>query len=117
MERLAVLERTKRYSPPEGLRLVAPDPRFRVSDEQSVTPTCEAEAVMDGTSNGSISYGQALLRNEIGRDGHIAGSIVFVADIAEHNEVLRARFGDRPWYRLRLPEAGGERVPRLVPYR
>jgi hypothetical protein len=116
IERLAVLERTKRYSPPEGLRLVAPDPRFRVSDEQSVTPMCEAEAVMDGTSNGSIAYGQALLRNEIGRDGHIAGPIVFVADIAEHNEVLRARFGDRPWYRLHLPERSGDRVPRLVPY-
>jgi hypothetical protein len=72
--------------------------------------------MVDATGGESISYGPALLRNEIGSDGRIAGPIVFVADIGEHNEVLRTRFGDRPWYRLRLPSGTTDRSPRLVPY-
>jgi hypothetical protein len=58
-----------------------------------------------------------LLRNEIGSDGRITGPVVFVADIAERNEVLRSRFADRPWYRLELSDGAADRVPRLVPYR
>lgn len=115
-ERVARLEQTKSYSPASGLTVQAPDPAFRVSDEQSITPTCRAEAMVDATGGESISYGPALLRNEIGSDGRIAGPIVFVADIGEHNEVLRTRFGDRPWYRLRLPSGTADRTPRLVPY-
>ena len=116
-EHLARLERTKRYVPTDSLTIVAPDPAFRVSDEPSITPACRAEAVADASSGAAISYGPALLRNEIGPDGHIAGRIVFVADIGEHNEVLRARFGDRPWYRLRLDTEVEGSAPRMVPYR
>lgn len=112
-DHLARLERTKTYTPPDGVVLVAPDPAFRVSDEQSITPACQLEASADAAYGEALSYGPALLRNVIGPDGRIAGPIVLVADIGEHNEVLRARFGDRPWYRLRL-DPGGE--PRVVPY-
>lgn len=116
-EHLARLERTTRYVPTDSLTIVAPDPAFRVSDEPSITPACRAEAVADASSGAAISYGPALLRNEIGPDGRIAGPIVFVADIGEHNEVLRARFGDRPWYRLRLDTETEGSAPRMVPYR
>jgi hypothetical protein len=116
-EHLARLERTKNYTPPEGYTLKAPDPSFQVSDEQSITAMCEAEVLVDTTTGRPISYGQALLRNEIGPDGHIGGPVVFVADIAEHNVVLRARFNDRPWYRLYLPEGAANRAPRLLPYK
>ena len=73
--------------------------------------------VLDASRRESISYGQALLLNEIGADGRIAGPIVFVADLSEHNEVLRARFADRAWYRLEVPNGTADRAPRLVPYR
>ena len=63
----------------------------------------------------AISYGPALLMNEIGADGRIAGPIIFVADLGDHNEVLRARFADRPWYRLEVPIQ--EQLPQLVPYK
>jgi hypothetical protein len=116
-EHLARLETAKSYVPPNGLMLVAPDPAFRISDEQSITATCRAEAEADAASGESVSYGPALLRNEIDRDGHIAGPVVMVADMGEHNEVLRARFGDRPWYRLRLDSESADRAPRLIPYR
>ena len=34
-----------------------------------------------------------------------------------HNEVLRQRFSDRPWYRIRLAPGSAGRDPRIVPYR
>ena len=112
-ERLARLDKTKNYTPS---RLIAPDPSFRVSDMKSVSPKCWEEGVIDNTAGHAISFGPTLLRNEIGPDGHIAGPIVFASDMIEHNEVLRSRFGDRPWYRLRLPAGTVDRVPRLIPY-
>jgi hypothetical protein len=116
-EHLVRLERVKVYTPPEGIVLMAPDPAFRVSDEQSITPACRAEANADATSGEPISYGPALLLNEIGPDGRIAGPVVIVADMSEHNEVLRARFGTVPWYRLRLDAGDEDRAPKLIPYR
>jgi len=68
------------------------------------------------TRAGALSYGSALLLNEIGSDGRIAGPVVLAADLAEHNEVLRARFGDRPWYRLEQRSGTGDKSPRLVRY-
>jgi hypothetical protein len=115
-ERLLRLAQVKSYAPPPGVRLQAPDAAFRISDVQSLTPRCRDAAMQDAARGQSISYGLTLLRNEIGPDGRITGPIVFVADLAEHNEVLRARFSDRRWYRLEPPSAPGSRVPRLVPY-
>jgi hypothetical protein len=115
-DRLARLTRTKTYAPAPGVRLQAPDVAFRVSDVASLTPRCREEGLQDGARGQSISYGLALLRNEIGADGRIAGPIVFVADLGEHNEVLRERFAGRAWYRLEPPGEPGSRVPRLVPY-
>ena len=114
--RLARLERTKKYMPRQGGTVVAPDVAFRVSDKQSITPLCWAEGFVDQTSGRAIAYGPAMLRNDIGPDGRIAGPIVFVADLTGHNEALRSRFGDRPWYRLRLPEGATDRAPRIIPY-
>jgi hypothetical protein len=36
--------------------------------------------------------------------------------MSDHNEVLRSRFGGRPWYRLRMPIGATDRAPRLIPY-
>ncbi len=112
-ERLARLEQTKTYTPG---RIAAADPAFRISDVKSVTPKCLEESTIDSQAGDAVSYGPTLLRNEIGPDGRIAGPIVFASDMNEHNEVLRSRFGDRPWYRLRLPSGTVDRVPRLIPY-
>lgn len=114
-ERLARLDSTRSYVP-RGPKLFAPDPAFKISEIKSVTQKCWDEGVIDNRARSGTSYGPTMLRNEIGPDGRIAGPIVFVADMIEHNEVLRSRFGDRPWYRLRLPPGSVDRVPRLIPY-
>jgi 4-amino-4-deoxy-L-arabinose transferase-like glycosyltransferase len=116
-ERVARLENTKNYVPSRSkVFIAAPDPAFKISDMKSVTAKCWDEGMIDNTAGDAISYGPTLLRNEIGPDGRVAGPIVFVSDMIEHNEVLRSRFGDRPWYRLRLPSGTVDRVPRLIPY-
>jgi hypothetical protein len=116
-DRLSRIERTRRYAPPPGWKLMVEDIAFRTSDRESITPRCRAEILADRAHGAAISYGPALLLNEIGRDGHIAGPIIFVADLAEHNDVLRGRFADRPWYRLELPSETEDRSPKLVPYK
>jgi hypothetical protein len=115
-DRLAHLERAKSYAPPEGWKLLVSDIAFRTSNRESITPRCRAEIMSDDSRGAALSYGPALLLNKIGPDGRIAGPIVFVADLVEHNEVLRARFGDRPWYRLEIRVGTGDESPRLVPY-
>ena len=116
-DRLSRLERSKSYAPPPGWKLLVDDVAFRTSDRESITPRCRAELLTDRSIRAAISYGPALLLNEIGNDGHIAGPVIFVADLAEHNDVLRGRFADRPWYRLELPTETEDRSPRLVPYK
>jgi hypothetical protein len=115
-ERLTRLEQTRSYVPRRDALIAAPDPAFRISDMGSLSKKCWEEGMIDRTAGGAVSYGPTLLRNEIGPDGRIAGPIVFVSDMSEHNEVLRSRFGDRTWYRLRLPADAIDRVPRLTPY-
>lgn len=113
-ERLLRLEQTRSYSPTSGRGFRVADATFRISDERSVTPLCRADVMIDATRREAISYGQALLLNQLGSDGRIAGPLVFVADLREHNEVLRARFGDRTWYRIDVPR-GSTGGPRLAP--
>ena len=115
-EHFARLKQTVDYSLSAAYVLRTHDPTFRASDRQSYTSLCQADLKLD-TSGEAISYGQALLLNEIGSDGRISGSVIFAADIGEHNEVLRRRFADRTWYRLQKPAGSTDRVPRLVPYK
>ena len=103
--------------PPEVYKLLVPDVAFRTSDRESITPRCRAELLHDASLSDAISYGQTLLLNQIGSDGRIAGPVVFVADLAEHNDVLRARFADRPWYRLEMSAQTADRRPRLVRFK
>ncbi len=115
-DRLTRLERTKAYAPPAGWRLMVTDMAFRTSDVESITPRCRTELLRDGRRETAISYGSTLLENEIGPDGRVGRGVVFVADLGEHNEVLRGRFGDRPWYRLEVPRGASPAFARLTPY-
>ena len=116
-ERLSRFESARNYAPPPGRRVRAGDPAFRTSDAGPVESQCRKELQSDIDRRRAVSYGPALLQNEIGADGRIAGPVVFVADLAEHNEALRVRFGDRPWYRLTFVNSTPDAPFELVPYR
>ena len=115
-EHTTALAAVKGYVPVIGYQVRTVDPGFHINDSSSVTPRCRAELNYDATHGPALAYGPALLRNEISRDGRIGGDVVFVADLGDHNQVLRGRFGDRPWYRLQLIRDGENLQPQLVPY-
>jgi hypothetical protein len=94
----------------------AADVNFRVNDSTSVTPACAAEMDHDRRLGSPIAYGPMLLLNHIDSTGRIGGDAVFVMDLRDRNELLRARFGDRQWYRYEIPRTGDGRTPVLVPY-
>jgi hypothetical protein len=90
--------------------------QVRLASRSSLTPECQAE--LDGDKKfGGAPFGPALPLEEIGADGRIGGDVVYAADLGERNETLRARFGDRHWYRLSLRPAGRGRLRATVsPY-
>jgi hypothetical protein len=63
------------------------------------------------------SYGPFFPTNTIGADGRVGGNVVWVLDLGAHNEALRARFGDRAWYRFRPHLRRGDPNPTIAPYR
>ena len=65
---------------------------------------------------GAASYGPFFPANEIGPDGHLGGNVVYALDLGPHNEVLRARFGNRAWYRFGPHKTPGDSMPSLIPY-
>ena len=89
---------------------VPTDPAIHVASRATLTPECNAE--IEGDSGRSpVPFGAALVLEPIDGTGHIGGDVVYVADLGDHNEALRGRFGDRPWYRARLvPTTGAPRV-------
>jgi len=94
---------------PEGS--VPNDPAIHVASRASLTPACEAEINGD-TGRPPVPFGLGLILEPIDAQGRIDGDVIYVADLGAHNEVLRARFGDRGWYRVRL--TGDPRHPRPV---
>ncbi len=74
------------------------DPSIHINSERSLSPACR-DALEADAKFGGLPFGSALLLDEIGPDGHVGGDVIYVADLDDHNEALRARFGDRAWYR------------------
>jgi len=78
------------------------------------TPVCLEEFLRD--TAGTISYPIFLARQHVGRDGHIAGDVVYARDLGARDTLLRARFGDRAWYVYRPVSALGDTSNAFVPF-
>jgi hypothetical protein len=97
-------------------RIPVRDPNVLISSSESVTPECEKE-LQDDARLPTVLFGPALPLEPIDDEGRINGDVIFVADLGDRNELLRARFGDRPWYRLySAPIGDGNFRTELVPY-
>ena len=83
---------------PGATPIRAVDSTIHISSALSLTPACRAELALD-VRYGGMPFGNGLLLETIGPDGRIGGDVVYAADLGAHDEVLRARFGDRRWYR------------------
>jgi hypothetical protein len=91
-------------------------PRIRISSFGAISPTCREELQADRRI-AYVPFGPALPLEPIGPDGRIDGDVIYAADLGDHNEVLRARFGDRTWHRLTAEQApNGELRATITPY-
>ena len=89
---------------------------IHVSSPASLTAACAAELEADRRWP-VVPFGQALPLQPIGEDGRLDGDVIYAADLGEHNEALRARFGHRTWHRLTTTRApDGSLQARVVPY-
>jgi hypothetical protein len=101
---------------PAGQRASNAGTQVRLSSRASLTPECQGE-LDDDRKWGGAPFGPALPLEEIGADGRIGGDVIYAADLGGRNEALRARFGDRRWYRLSLRPVGRGRLRATVsPY-
>ena len=78
------------------------------------SPDCISDLLSDG--EGVATYAPFFPRNVIEPDGRVGGNVVYVLDLGAHNEVLRARFGDRTWYRLGPHLRRGDPEATITPY-
>jgi hypothetical protein len=86
-------------------------------DEDSVRlqpSVCVEDAQMD--REGTASYAPFFPANTFDENGRLAGNVVYALDYGNHDEALRARFGDRTWYRFGQRVAAGDTIPTLRPY-
>ncbi|CAN5254983.1 hypothetical protein BH09GEM1_BH09GEM1_44920 [soil metagenome] len=86
-------------------------------DQQTATATpdaCVEDAQMD--REGAASYAPFFPANTFDSTGHLGGNVVYALDLGNHDEALRARFGDRTWYRFGQRVAAGDSIPTLRPY-
>lgn len=111
----AAAARVTTYAP-GAAPIRAIDPTIHIASVASLTPACRAELGADA-AYGSMPFGIGLLLETIGPDGRLAGDVIYATDLGDRNDVLRARFGDRTWYRAYIARsaAGPPRVV-VAPY-
>lgn len=78
------------------------------------SPRCRAEALAD--TAGTMPYAMFLREQHVGRDGHLAGDVVWARDLGPRDTLLRALFGARRWYRY-VPGRSLSDAGRFVPVR
>ncbi len=111
----AAAERIATYAP-GPVRVRALDPTIHISSPQSLTPACKDELAADARYSG-LPFGVGLLLDPIGPDGRLDGDVIYAADLGDRNEALRARFGDRRWFRAYAEhDAAGAPHAVVTPY-
>lgn len=93
---------------------VTPDVTLRFASAAPLPAECVQEAQAD--SIGMSLYPPFLTLNRVGPDGRVGGDVVYVRDLGPRNEELRARFGDRTWYRYRPRQSAADTSPPFVRY-
>jgi len=90
------------------------DQMLRFAHGAPLAPECRRELAMD--SAGVSLYAPFLLLDEPQRDGTLGGAAIFVRDLGERNEVLRAEYGSRRWLRWVPRRSPTDSSPLIAPY-
>jgi len=89
------------------------DEAISLAEGAVLTDACRREIAAD--AGGTTPYAPFLALARFDRDGAIGGPVIFVRDLGPRNEVLRARFAGRTWFRYR-PRARPDDTTAIVPY-
>lgn len=78
------------------------------------TPRCRDEAAAD--TLGTMPYAVFLREQQVGRDGRLAGSVVWARDLGPRDTLLRTELGSRRWYLYRPARSLGGKAE-FIPLR
>jgi hypothetical protein len=92
------------------------DPYFRVNRNSMVSRACILEINFDAQVGNSVIFGPLLLHNRFDKLGRLDGQVIYAMNLGDRNNALRARFGDRQWFRYEVPADKPDSSPVLVPY-
>jgi len=109
-----VLTRAKDFGSARLVAGLAADQTIALVPGSTPAPVCLTEVERDAA--GSMPYALFLANQTVDSDGRIGGDVVFARDLGPRNDLLRARFGDRTWYRYRPPTNLGDTSFAFVPY-
>jgi hypothetical protein len=112
--RARVLTRAEGFGKARLVAGLAVDQTIALVPGSTPAPVCLAEVERD--ASGTMPYALFLANQNVDSDGRIGGDVVFARDLGPRNDLLRARFGDRTWYRYRPPKALGDTSIAFVPY-
>jgi hypothetical protein len=101
---------------PASVMVPSTDPYFRVNKNSMVSRECIMELTLDAKVGNSVIYGPLLLQNQFDDLGRLDGQVIYAMNLGERNSALRARFGDRQWFRYEVPANQPDSSPVLVPY-
>jgi hypothetical protein len=109
-----VLARARSFGTAQLVPGLPADQTIALVPGSAPTPACLHEVERDAAGN--MPYALFLAEQRIDADGRIGGDVVFARDFGARNELLRARFGDRVWYRYRPPTSLSDSSLAFVPY-
>lgn len=112
--RTRILAATRPAGPVGPLAAPNVDEALRFAQPVSLTATCVRELAAD--SAGSTPFAPFLALADFERDGSLGGAVVFARDFGLRNELLRARFPGRAWFRYRPRRGLGDTTAAIVPY-
>jgi hypothetical protein len=90
------------------------DATIFLADPAVLTDVCRLEIAVDAA--GTTPYAPFLVLARFDPDGSVGGPVVFARDFGPRNELLRARFPDRTWFRYRPRRSLEDTTRAIVPY-
>jgi hypothetical protein len=97
-------------------RLSSTGPSEQVALRQDRAPSAECAPQLAPISTHESTLAELMPYQDYEADGTLGGNIVFARDLGLLNERLRARFGDRSWYRVMLSGNDSTLVATVLPY-
>ena len=112
--RARVVQRARSAGPASVQPAVIAESRVARATGGPDAPRCREEAASD--TLGTMPYAMFLREQHVGRDGRLAGDVIWARTLGPRDTLLRGEFGGRRWYLYR-PGRSLEEAAEFVPVR